>query len=268
MSKKKKSTLLAIIFSVLVYGFLGLILLAIFQEALIRLIWALVTGWFTHLIRVLPRLDWNPELIFCFLLALGLSTWMFHRFLNWLHQQGTLRQAWTAKRTLALTSLLLMLFGMSVAMTGIIHQSIWVMKGKVFQNSGSLSELTNSIGKAKNLYVACFHYASDHNGIFPQAVDRTALINDGYITPENQLFSYQPQNKSLPPEPWVYYPRKTTDNPNLILLHSSSAAFNGKWIVAKLDGSVQAVSEEEFQKFLAFSRKHDRGQSLQNSSSY
>ena len=244
---------LTLTLSALVILFFSLTFLTLLGQWIFQAIGALLLGWFTHLTRVIPLLDWNAELIFCFLLALTLATWMLHRALNWLHKQGTLNQAWTPKRTLALTSLLLMLFGMSVAMTGIVHQSIWVMKGPITRTNRA-SELTNALNSGKNIFSTSFSYAKEHDGHYPSGL-RLLLENDSENEDWQELslgdLYYQPKNKDLPPEPWVYYPWTTSHRTNLITLHSSSPAFNGRWIVGQLNGAVQTVSNEEFQEMLA-----------------
>ena len=246
MSGKKNSIMKSV--RNILLALLGTMLaISLLNMAVLQVILALFLGWLAHTFRVIPLLDWNAELIFCFLLALTLATWMLHRALNWLHKQGTLKQAWTPKRTLALTSLLLMLFGMSVAMTGIVHQSIWVMKGPIAQ-SNHRSRTTNEINNVKQLYTACFSYAKDHKGNMPSNL--RLLIDEGLLD-EDHILLYQPQNRDLPPEPWVYYPWTLSDRTNLIVLHSSSPAFNGRWIVGQLNGAVQTVSNEEFQEMLA-----------------
>ena len=237
--------------------FVGLFLIA-FVTALpiwwiFELAWVLLTGWFYHITRVAPKLEWNLELVFCFLLALALGTWMLHRCFLWFHQQGVLKKAWTPRVTLSLTALLLMLFGMSVAMTGIVHQTIWIMKGPVARYHGRSMHVI-AINEAKNLFVACLSYAHDHEGCLPENLNELLPNDDytdgGYVEFPEELF-YQPENQEFPLEPWVYYPWTTSDRTRLIMFHSSSPAFQGKWIVAKLDSSVRLVSDEEFQAMLA-----------------
>ena len=147
----KKNSIMKSVRNILLALFGTMLAISLLNMAVLQVILALFLGWLAHTFRVLPLLEWNAELIFCFLLALTLATWMLHRALNWLHKQGTLKQAWTAKRTLALTSLLLMLFGMSVAMTGIVHQSIWVMKGPITRTNRA-SELTNALNSGKTYF--------------------------------------------------------------------------------------------------------------------
>ena len=255
--KKKIGKIILVSLSVLVILFFGLIIMAIAGPLILDSLLALLTGWFIHLARVIPLLEWNAELIFCFLLALTLGTWMLHRALNWLHKQGSLKQSWTPKRTLALTSLLLMLFGMSVAMTGIVHQSIWVMKGPITRTNRA-SELTNALNSGKTIFYTSFSYAKEHDGLYPGdlrlLLERDNENEDWQELSPSDLY-YQPQNKELPPEPWVYYPWTTSHRANLIILHSSSPAFNGRWVVAQLNGSVRAVSNEEFQEMFARTQK-------------
>jgi len=252
INKKKIGKAIALTLSALVILFLGLTFMVIVGEWTLQTVWFLFTGWLTHLIRVIPLLDWNLELIFCFLLALAIGTAMLHQSLNWLHKQGSFKQAWTAKRTLAFTSLLLMLFGISVAMTGIVHQSIWVMKGPITQ-SNHQSRTTSEINNAKQLYTACFSYAIDHKGNMPSNL--RLLTDEGFLDEDHYILSYQQENKDLPPEPWVYYQWTTSDQTNLIVLHSSSPAFDGRWIVVQLNGSAKAVSNEAFQEMLARTQK-------------
>ncbi|MFT5883119.1 MAG: hypothetical protein ACI9FG_001629 [Crocinitomicaceae bacterium] len=150
-----------------------------------------------------------------------------------------------------------MLFGMSVAMTGIVHPSVWVMKEPITKNNRA-SEVTKTLNSGKNIHTASFSYAFEHNGLLPGDLNILLKRDDGNenwqeLSPADLY--YQPKNKELPPEPWVYYPWTTTSRPRLIMLHSSSPAFGGKWLVVQVSGSVKIISDGEFQEMFALTQK-------------
>lgn len=168
-------------------------------------IWGLLFGWIRYAKRVLPQIGVDWELLGCGLAALVLAVLVSHRFLRWFaRQEGTsLPPPWPFRGTLALTALLLSLFGASIAMTGIVHQGIWAMRSEedlVRSTFGQSYQLGNS-RQAQSLFRDIDNFATEHGGRYPPAItlDTTDRHPD-----EFQRMRFWKEDIKLPGEPWLY----------------------------------------------------------------
>ncbi|MFD2159933.1 hypothetical protein ACFSW8_13580 [Rubritalea tangerina] len=140
-----------------------------------------------------------------------------------------------------------MLFGMSVAMTGIVHQTIWVAKSPILQ-SNRYSPANTAITQARIL-ITHLHLASRGNlEDFPENLE--SLVHSSQELTTKELY-YQPADKAKLPEPWVYCPPSPADTTlENIVLHSSTPSFSGKWLVARANTSVELIDEAQFRQLL------------------
>lgn len=220
------------------------ILLGRVANALIDLFIALIAGWAIHLYRVAPKITYNPAMIASGIFALAAATYLLHKTLNWLHQQGSLKTPWSPRQTVALTTLILTLFGMSIAITGIIHQSAWIAKEDKIITSNRFSLRTQTINDSKNIHAAIFSFQYDNETTAP---DLQSLITSGNIDDSKYLTYKNPNTNNR--ELWIYHPTNLfTANPELIILHTSTPAFGDRWIVLKASGSVTIMAQPDFQR--------------------
>ena len=90
----------------------------------------LIAGWVIFLIANVTALEMNWEMAACGLGALLIATYGLHRFFLWIR----IGQPWKWSWTISLTTIMLMLFAASIAMTGIIHQLGWMVLEHAFED--------------------------------------------------------------------------------------------------------------------------------------
>ncbi len=133
-------------------------------------------GWIGFLRRTLPRVTTNgPELLFG-LAVMAAFAGMSHHFCRWLYDNlprsdsSRLPAQWPLRWTALLVSGIIVLFLMSMAAVGIVHQTVWlVTMPEPFLQDGWGDRF--EIGSIKsNMYTAQLaveDYASTHDGNYP-----------------------------------------------------------------------------------------------------
>lgn len=96
----------------------------------------LIFGWIGFVIRVAGDWRWSHEGVVTFVCCAGLLCAGAHLFLRWLRRAGAPAAApWRLRWTLAMTALVVVLFGVGVAALGIVHQSTWLIREPLFRKS-------------------------------------------------------------------------------------------------------------------------------------
>jgi hypothetical protein len=95
----------------------------------------LAFGWVGYLRRVLPRVRVNGDGVATGVVCLLLFTLGLHGFLRWLSAgvgpaSGISRRPWSWRRTLAIVTLIMLMFAVGVAATGIAHQAGWLIASR------------------------------------------------------------------------------------------------------------------------------------------
>ena len=104
-----------------------LIILGMDQFLLLPL--TVLFGWIVFLRDVVPQVTWNWELIATGVICLAIFVWGFHRTATWMRQGASSaevgwRWRWTVTVTLGVTCF----FTATIAVIGVLHQSIWLAK--------------------------------------------------------------------------------------------------------------------------------------------
>ncbi|GAA5493865.1 hypothetical protein Rhal01_00017 [Rubritalea halochordaticola] len=102
------------------------------------------------------------------------------------------------------------------------------------------SKRTQSIQEVKNLCMACYSYAEDHDGNFPKSLQD--LTKDGYVDNLQDLITIDFPEKGMKVK---YLPGFTMTSKASNILMFSEADEDGQVIVCRLDGSVKIEAEEE-----------------------
>jgi len=178
--------------------------LAGFGEWTIQAAWTLVSGWATYPFKILPQVNYNVEMILCGITALALAMYFAHRFLKWITEHiGALPTPWRFKYTSCLSFLLLSMFGTSIAMTGIIHQAVWLATADKITTHQSRSITTIQVNDARDLVSILFSHITETDGdprVFPDSLTELAVENRYDLKPEDLLCSYDGRLG----EPWLY----------------------------------------------------------------
>jgi hypothetical protein len=139
---------------------------ATFQfEAIITLAF----GWTKYLLRVIPQLNPNPWSVVSALACLICFTCGAHAFLRWLYRAwGTEEESgsidkkscnWPWKRTLQLVGLVVLMFVSGIAMTGMVHQTGWLIRSpELLTTSRSGAHRIVSTNNLKQISLAAQSY--------------------------------------------------------------------------------------------------------------
>lgn len=120
-------------------------------------------GWMLHAINTLPPLlpKWSGLLLpLCSLLVVGFMT---HRFICWWITARNSLLKWHFSQTLTAVALLLLASAAAIAMSGIAHQSAWLLSDR-WTESNMRTEQTMAVNNARQLLIALesFHESEGH----------------------------------------------------------------------------------------------------------
>ncbi len=217
--------------------FMVFILASVGMAYPVEFVFHALCGWIFYLVNTLPNVGFNLEMILCGLGALGLAVWLAHCFLRWLRSAGdehAERKPWPPRATLACASLLLIMFGAAIAITGIVHQTGWLLRDKMVESSmRSRGLLSKGLQQGTQIYKGILALQND-TGSAPQNLDEL-LVELGF---ENLAEFRKPFNGPLlNGDRWLYFP-DAMESPNgqqVVLV--SPAPFAGNWVVIRADGS-------------------------------
>ena len=139
----------------------------------------LVFGWPKYLWRVIPKLHPDPWSVVSAAVCLGGVTFGAHAFLRWLY--GAMRAApeeasnqqfrpWPWKRTLQLVGLVVLMFVSGIAVTGMVHQTGWLVRSPepLIRSSWGDSYAARSTNNLKQIGLAVANFESAYNQL-PQS---------------------------------------------------------------------------------------------------
>ena len=203
----------------------------------IQTIFHIIGGWFNYLKTTLPKVSFNIELILCGSGALLLSIWMSHRFISWFRREAD-ASPWKISQTISATGLLLLLFGASIAMTGIIHQSAWLLREDLVTNGRA--QQNKDLMHAKQTAHILLKMAED-TGKFP---DRLEMIlpeidNDEIVF---RKLCYPGGDRLL------YFGNEVTPGDPKQILFLSPSPYKSKrkyWLTVYADGSGEINRSDE-----------------------
>lgn len=89
----------------------------------------LMCGWVAQLARVFQEAVVNWDMVVGGSLALAGGVWGLHRAVCWGKESGLVAEQWRFGHTVAVTLLLGMLFGFSIAAVGIVEHVRWIIGG-------------------------------------------------------------------------------------------------------------------------------------------
>ncbi|MCE9563537.1 MAG: hypothetical protein K8U57_15965 [Planctomycetes bacterium] len=104
------------------------------SQALLRIPLLVAFGWPWYVSRSIRQLDPDPWAVISGVVCLAAVTVGMHLFSRWIYAatdatpEGTARRRWPWKWTGQLVGLLVLMFLAGVAFTGLVQQSIWVIR--------------------------------------------------------------------------------------------------------------------------------------------
>ena len=207
-------------------------------------------GWISYLQRVVPQVTFNAEIAFDAAVLLALAIFGLHCVLRWWRKQqpdspGQWRVAWTLK----ITAMVLLLFATSIAATGLVHQTGWLLNEKYLVEDGSRSPLTRELSNLKQVALAIRMFAEDHDGKYPDNLDE---LFPNYLT--WRMLLYTRPYHGEPPEPIIYYSGYNDHSPvDSIMLaspHPFGESSEARRVIVRVDSSGIVVKESEFQSLI------------------
>ena len=237
----------------LVIVFMVMALTATIDPMILTAVVHLVVGWFMFIWRELPLVQVNPSLAFSSLMSLAVAMWLLHRAVSGLCLRSGAKTKWAIRHTLAVTTLSLVLFGAAIAVTGVGHQMAWLKREPLsydFKNDRRV------LMRARDLCAVLEGWANDHDGQYPLTLQQLVPM---YMD-EEVFFNYCSWSafSDGEAEPLVYLGGLLTASApgNLPLLVSPRPFASGRYLVARKNGSVRAVSPEVYQQAMADWRSH------------
>jgi len=217
---------------------------------ILHIFYSFVLGWFSFISGNLQSISWNGEMIACGTVALALATYGLHRIAIWIRKD----KPWLWKWTLSLVSLTLFLFASSIAMTGIIHQTVWLMKSPIIENNHY--GLTRAIAYQKQLSIGLSEYQAEH-GKYPDNLEQLRTLASCANLSESLLHDQSREGW----QPWIYFGHYHNTHPEELATQSlpltmSPTLHNEKYAILLADGAVKSYSKEslleKFPKLIDF----------------
>jgi len=205
-----------------------------------------VLGWLFHAVKALPSLlgNWRPLVVP--LGCLVLATWLIHRFIRWSQVAKGNPPSWRVRHTVSAVSLLLLGCGAAIALSGVVHQSVWLMSDPWTENRGKRMEQTLAVNNARQLVMGLFEYHEKH-GHYPNSLREL----ESELDAPARLFSV-PVGYSRVNEPFVLlHPGGTRAvNPDEPLIVSPVIQSAGKIVVGYGDGSVTSLLAKDLERVI------------------
>lgn len=201
-----------------------------------------VLGWFFHAAKALPPLlaNWRP--LVAPLGCLVLATWLVHRFVRWWQMAKGEAPSWRLWHTFSAVALLLLGSGAAIALSGVVHQAVWLLSDPWIEDRGKRAELTMAVKNGRQLMLALLEF-HETNGCYPHGFHELELPQD--------LMWVQSSNRSVR-EPFILlHPGgKQLANGDEPMIVSPVIQSMGKIVVGYGDGSVRSLPAVQLGKIL------------------
>ena len=128
-----------------------------------------VLGWLFHAVKALPPLlgNWRP--LVAPLGCLVLATWLIHRFVRWSQVAKGKPLSWRVGHTISATSLLMLGCGAAIALSGVLHQTVWLMSDPWTEDRGKKSDQVEAVNNTRQLMMALMEF-HDSKGHYPNSL--------------------------------------------------------------------------------------------------
>lgn len=241
----------------IVWGLGGLVslflLLAIMEPYMFQVPYLLGFGWIHYLAQVIPMVRMNFGMLFTGIALFVLAAALSHVVLGWVWRQRKRDQAWSWKWTLWVSLWVPLLFGVSIAAGGIIHQAGWILREPRWVEWVGRGGMTKNMSNARQVITALRIWASENKGVYPKRLDQ--LFTDAAL--DNPRILYYVSANGETPELFVYLTGLTDSDPaSLPLVIGPHGESRDRWIVGRNDASVAVVKSEEAAQAIAEWREY------------
>lgn len=229
------------IFAVLVFSLLG------HHIVLVETPVHFVFGWLFHMVREAPPLWANWRAILPPLGSLALGSWLIHRFAGWLLAANGKPGSWRPRQTLMTVALFLLGCAAAIAMSGIVHQLVWLLKDPWLEDRSRKSNLVTTMSNARQLLLA-IHEHHDSEGSYPDSLNGLELLGDR----PNRILWVNTGNGGVK-EPFVLlHPgtKRILDADEPLIASPVIQGDGGRVVVGYADSSVRSANLQQFAKIL------------------
>ena len=210
----------------------------------------LLLGWIIHLGNSIPALvpQWHKLLLP--LGCLALATWLVHRFIRWWISANGSAIAWRARHTISATLLVLLGSAAAIALSGVVHQAVWLLDAPWWVNRGRFMIRTEATNKIRQLHLAILDFETEH-GRYPDSLAEVKT---------NRQLLYQSPDRGEPPEPILYLkpreaPVHSDTNEDIALLVSPLLGSEREWIVVGFtSGAARSMLRQQLPEILETQR--------------
>jgi len=211
-------------------------------------------GWLFHAWNTFPGLmdGWRMILVPTGCLVLG--TWLCHRFIVWCIRAKKSLRIWRPANTLAVVALLMLGSGAAVALSGIVHQGVWLLADPWVENRGKKIYQNVSANSARQLLLA-LHEFQETTGRYPYSFEEMGPEVGMDKEQIRSLVWIQTRPGDLKQPFLLLYPgSKQTFGAGQPVIVSPEFADGKKVVVGYGDSSVTTMPQSRYQQILEKSK--------------
>jgi hypothetical protein len=240
-AQKARERIYAIIAISLVVMFLSCSGLITALELPVRLL----LGWIVHLGNAVPSLLPQWQKLLLPLGCLALAMWLVHRFIRWWISAKGSAIAWRTRHTISATLLVLLGSAAAIALSGVVHQAVWLLDAPWWRN-GRSTERREATNKIQQLHLAILDFENEHDR-YPDSLAEVKA---------NPKLLYQSPDRGEPPEPILYLkpreaPVHSDTDEGVAILVSPLLGSDREWIVVGFtSGAARSMLREQLPEIL------------------
>lgn len=207
----------------------------------------LVFGWALHAWVTLPPLlpRWNELLLPS--AALGLALFLTNRFVRWALVAKGSKLPWQGRHTVLSTFLLLLGAAAAIAMSGIVHQIVWLGWEPWWGNGRS--QVTPAMSQTRQI-VMWIHDFEEKNGRYPDSLEELDLPTTLRVVPSRERGLQEPFVYLKPAGP-------LPAGEELPVLVSPLLPDSDRVVVGYLSGTTTSIQPDQLPNLLAQPRSPD-----------
>jgi hypothetical protein len=230
------------------WGFVGVFFVAVLDLiAVLEAPFRLVFGWVLHAWVTLPPLQPRWSELLLPLGALGLALFLTDRLIRWILAAKGSKLTWQARHTVSAAFLVLLGAAAAIAMSGIVHQMVWLGAEPWWGNGRS--QVTPAMGQTRQI-VMWIHAFEEENGRYPDSLEELDLPPTLRAVPSRERGLQEPFVYLKPVEP-------LPAGEELPVLVSPLLPDSDRVVVGYLSGTTTSIQPDQLPNLLTQPRSTD-----------
>jgi hypothetical protein len=202
-------------------------------------------GWLIHFVTAVPPLLGSWWMILLPIGCLMVAGFLLHRFVRWWIKAKGNGIIWQPVHTVTALGIFLLGCGAAIAMSGVVHQLVWLSKDPWTEDRSRKSYQTEAVNNARQLLFALFEF-QETEGRQPDSLQE---LEGKYQIPRRLCWVRTSGGKV--PEPFVLlYPGGTESEAKKPWIVSPLIGSVGNIVVGYSDGSVTSLPAGSLEKIL------------------